>query len=341
MTRNAVVIIPSYEPDQLLINTVTELKKEGFPILVVNDGSSSQYNDIFNSVMNDVEYLSYAKNKGKGYALKYAFSHIRELFPDAKYLITVDGDGQHALEDVVRVYDELNKNNVLVFGVRRFSRDVPFRSRFGNQFSKLTRTLLTKTYIADDQCGLRGFPISYINELIKIKGNRYEYEMNQIVRFQLKQYPIITLPIKTVYLDNNSRSHFSPFKDTVRIQGIILSHSFGSLIWTALTIFFLILFNNLNIFRTVFQNIICTSLLTFGIYLLLMTIFSSTSKFFRRTIKEAMFSAIRTLITYYLIISVVKFFPHLFNVISPIAVLTSCSFNVFFAWALRKVFKTF
>ena len=232
--KDAVILIPSYEPDDLLVNVVNELINEDFPILVVNDGSGKEFDHVFNQIKDKVKYLEFSKNKGKGAAMKYGYSKLLELYPEAKYVITADGDGQHGLKDIIRVYEKLVETNQLVFGVRHFGRDVPFRSRFGNDFSKTTRSLLTKQYIQDDQCGLRGFPVRYLDELLKITGNRYEYEMNQMVVFQLMQAPIYTLEIETIYLDNNSRSHFAPFRDTFRIQTIIFVHSIAAIICYAI-----------------------------------------------------------------------------------------------------------
>ena len=240
--KNAVILIPSYEPDNLLVDVVKQLKENDFNILVVNDGSSVEFDETFNQINNDVSYFKYENNMGKGYALKFGFNKIREVFPDSKYVITVDGDGQHSLEDILKVYDALNKYDEIVFGMRKFEGKVPFKSRLGNETSKFNRSLLTKQYVGDDQCGLRGFPVRYLDELIKIKGNRYEYEMNQIVLFQLKQYTIKEVEVKTIFLDNNSRSHFNPFKDTIRIQYRILSHSYFALLSLGFGIFFSIFF---------------------------------------------------------------------------------------------------
>ena len=48
--KSSVILIPSYEPDELLINTIKELRDADFPILLVNDGSSKEFDPIFNKV---------------------------------------------------------------------------------------------------------------------------------------------------------------------------------------------------------------------------------------------------------------------------------------------------
>ena len=47
-----VILIPSYEPDDKLIKLVDELKQNKLDIVVVNDGSNSSYDLIFNKIKN-------------------------------------------------------------------------------------------------------------------------------------------------------------------------------------------------------------------------------------------------------------------------------------------------
>ena len=338
--KNAVVLIPSYEPDELLINTVKELVSNDFPVLVVNDGSGPEFEYVFNQVKPMVKYLAFEKNKGKGAAMKYGYKELLNLYPEAKYVITADGDGQHALKDIIRVYETLEEHNQLVFGVRDFGKDVPFRSKFGNEFSKTTRSLLTKTYIQDDQCGLRGFPVRYLRTLLKISGNRYEYEMNQIVYFQMTHSPMYVLPIETIYLDSNSRSHFSPFKDTFKIQTIIFLHSILSLICMCLTIFLI----DLGLWHNVMPSIgvvYLTYTAVFLIFFLFINIFYPTQNFFRRLFKELLFTAIKMGSCHLLLFLTVDLLHWNHFAMVPIAVI-ACSFlNIVFAWLFRKMFPSF
>lgn len=247
--KETYILIPSYEPDQSLVGLVTSLKEEGFDIILVNDGSSEEFDFIFNQVKDKVIYLKQTPNKGKGAALRYGFSYAN-LNPNGhKYVITCDGDGQHAISDIIKVNDDLNKYNCTVLGVRKFDENTPKNSKVGNFMSRLCRTLITKEYLTDDQCGLRGFPIDMMNELISIRGDHYEYEMNMISLFQFKRYKIHETVIQTIYLDNNSASHFLPGIDGFRIQKTIwiydlvplLSWIFGLI---AFIVFNIIIYNS-------------------------------------------------------------------------------------------------
>lgn len=250
-SKKTVILIPSYEPDPRLIALSKILSDMEFDILIVNDGSDSKFDEIFTEAGKYAQIEGYKVNRGKGNAMKYGYSIIKQDYPDAKFIITCDGDGQHSPRDVNRTYEELAKTNELVFGVRYFGKDVPFRSKFGNYVSRLIRTSLTGTYIADDQCGLRGFPIRYLPDLIALEGSRYEYEMNQICVFQLKHYKIVQLPIEVIYENGNPTSHFKVLKDTGRIHHAIFKHAWlpFSLILTALTVMCLMTIPNAEGFR--------------------------------------------------------------------------------------------
>ena len=236
------ILIPSYKPDHLLIELLIKLKNEGFDAVVVNDGSGEEYDEVFKESEKYALLLKHDVNRGKGAALRLGFTYIN-LNPNGhKYVITCDSDGQHAVKDIIRMNDKLHETDNVVFGCRSFGKDVPKRSRCGNNMSRLNRTLITKEYIQDDQCGLRGFPIKYVFHLIPVAGDHYEYEMNVICTLQIKRIKIEELPIETIYLNDNASSHFKPNLDTFRIQRTIWMNAIVPLVCALLSIAMLFIF---------------------------------------------------------------------------------------------------
>lgn len=215
----SIVLIPSYEPEEVLVNLCSGLKNEGFLVIVINDGSGEKFNDIFSRAGEYAHVYSYEKNRGKGDALKYGYSKILEEYPDYDYVLTVDGDGQHRIKDIVKMNEVISKYNVPIIGERKFDVKTPLKSRMGNSLSKFTQALATYRYLPDNQCGLRAFLVSSLKDMIKIKGSRYEYEMNVLTYLQLKELPFRMMTIQTIYENNNACSHFRPVQDTLRIQG--------------------------------------------------------------------------------------------------------------------------
>lgn len=333
--KETVILVPSYEPDELLIQTVKGLFDTGFNVLIVNDGSSHEFDKTFNEASKYGKYLSYEKNHGKGYALKYGYKNILKEYPDTKYVITCDGDGQHALKDIIRVNEKLNETNELVLGVRIFDKSVPFRSKVGNIWSKITRGLATKQYVEDDQCGLRGFPVRYLDELTKIRGNRYEYEMNQLTAFQLRQYTIHTLPIDVIYLDGNSRSHFSQFMDTMRIQFKIFFKGLPALLCLCLLIGGLITayhFGYGYYHLPILGGYIAAALL----YIIIISIIQPSKKPFKRLGKELLYALIKGAFVFGLMWLFCSVIGLTFYAGIPLFIFIACWFNLLLPKIIRK-----
>lgn len=225
-----VVLIPAYEPDNKLIELTKSLSAKGFSVLVVNDGSGYRYDNIFKSVSEKATVISLDKNCGKGAALKHGMKHIKENMPECDYFITCDADGQHKPEDVARVCEKLHSGNNFVLTVRKQGRKTPLRSKVGNTLSRFVYTLLANKYLSDNQSGLRGFCVEYIDWLLMVEKDNYDYEMNVLYYAAKKSIEITTLPIEAIYIENNASSHFKPVSDTVKIYKSLFTRSFGSFI---------------------------------------------------------------------------------------------------------------
>ncbi|HNX16325.1 MAG TPA: glycosyltransferase family 2 protein [Bacilli bacterium] len=335
---DVIVLIPSYEPDQEIINLVKELKNIGYPTIVVNDGSNNSFDSIFEFLKENSIVIGYDENKGKGAALKYGIEHIRNNEPNINYIITADGDGQHSCNDIDRVYQELKKTNDLVFGVRHFGKNVPFRSRFGNSFSKITRSLTTKEYIPDDQCGLRGFSRKYFGKMLEISGQKYEYEMNVLMLFQLRHYPIKYLKIETIYLNDNKSSHFSPFLDTFRIQCTIFSHSIISLTSLLLMVASFVLISSLTPLHPLL-NFVISEFVGFQLLFAFVTVIYPTYKNGYRLLKELIFFFARLLFGFgvFSLLIIAFHFDDIGSAI--IAFLLGESLNVIISYQITKYLK--
>ena len=228
--KKRIALIPSYEPDGALLQVVSELLSNPFIVVVVNDGSNSSFDEIFKQLPSEVHYLSYKENHGKGYALKYGFKYIRDYLKLDTTVVTMDSDGQHKVADAIKICDACEQVGGLVLGSRYFGKGTPFKSRFGNFMARTSFLISTRHKIYDTQTGLRAFNTSLLDMFIHVKGNRYEYEMNVLLEAIRQEVPINEERIETIYLDNNSGTHYNPFKDTWRIFKEVIKFSASSLI---------------------------------------------------------------------------------------------------------------
>ncbi len=219
-----IVVIPAYQPDEKLLRTVEELRAHtDYAIVVVDDGSTPDRQPVFASLDPDVTVLRHDVNRGKGRALKTAFAYIQEHFPQNEGIVTVDADGQHLLPDIVRVSEAWAAHpEALVLGSRRFTGNVPFKSRAGNAITRKVFHVSTGVKVFDTQTGLRAFSVSRIPMMLEMHGDRYEYEINVLLYATRHHVPILEVWIETVYIEDNASSHFHPVRDAWRIYKMIL-----------------------------------------------------------------------------------------------------------------------
>lgn len=219
---DSVVLIPSLHPDHLLTEYVDDLIQHGFrKIVVVDDGSGPEYAAVFEGLKRHAEcdVIGYAVNGGKGHALKYGIRYITERYPEASGIITADSDGQHTSEDVMKVSSRLLENpDDLIIGSRDFKADnVPFKSRAGNRLTSFFFAIMYGKWLPDTQTGLRGFSLSLAPLMLEVPGERFEYEMNMLIICSSRHVRFQTVPIHTIYIEENRRTHFRPLHDSARI----------------------------------------------------------------------------------------------------------------------------
>lgn len=225
------IIIPALNPTEKLIDYVNTLLAKGAKqIIVVNDGSKEELTHIFTklSKIKGCTVLIHEKNKGKGRALKTAFSYVMKYHMDLDGVITADADGQHSIEDVEKVAAMLtNHRRGIILGIRDFCEEgVPARSYLGNRVTSKIFQLLYGTILKDTQTGLRGIPKDELPWMVELKGERYEYEINMLVFAQKMNIKIYEIPIQTLYFNHNSGSHYNPFIDSTRVFMKLISGCF-------------------------------------------------------------------------------------------------------------------
>lgn len=235
MFNKICILIPSLNPDEKLIRTIDGLKEAGFKnFIIVDDGSDEVHQKFFPATdrENNFIVLRHSYNKGKGAAIKTAFKFIMKYSTTLDGVITVDGDGQHDPEDVKKCAEALlREGDKVILGCRDFSlSQVPARSRFGNNTTSLVFKILCGIEISDTQTGLRGFPIKHLPFLLNVRGDRFEYETNMLLRFKQAGIELFEVTIKTIYEEEGKhKSHFKTVRDSIRVYSFILGFWLSSI----------------------------------------------------------------------------------------------------------------
>ena len=197
-----IALIPAYMPVNEIITIVSELSARQFSVVVVNDGSPTEYDPVFEQAASFAEVIRLPENTGKGEALKEGLRFIAKTYPSPYIVVTLDADGQHKLEDVYRVVE----------------------MAIGNSITNVLYKLTTKSSLNDTQTGLRAFSDRSIDKVLHSGGSKYEFEMFMLLNFS-RTDNIRELPIQTIYANGeNATTHFRAIKDSLRIYRVFFRY---------------------------------------------------------------------------------------------------------------------
>lgn len=211
------VIIPTYNNAGTILKVIDDVQNYLKNIIVVNDGSNDETARLLADI-NSVTIINYEKNRGKGVALKKGF--LKALEMGFRYALTIDSDGQHFASDIPAFLSVINDNpDILIVGSRFLEQEnMPSKNSFANRFSNFWFQLQTSLKLPDTQSGFRLYPLNKIKD-IHLLSNRYETELELLVKCAWHSIPIKSIPIAVYYPPEDQRiSHFRPGIDFFRIS---------------------------------------------------------------------------------------------------------------------------
>ena len=219
------VIIPVYNSENLIANVLKSVSQHIENLIVINDGSTDGTLDAIHRCGLDPQspdrtftLVSYPKNSGKGYALQCGFRKASEM--GFTHALTMDADGQHLATDIATLFQASEKQpDALIVGSRKFDNpNMPQGNVFANNFSNFWFMVQTGKRLPDTQTGFRVYPLQKIGKM-RIFTNRYEAELEILVRSAWRNIPIVSQAINVYYPTDNERvSHFRAGKDFFRIS---------------------------------------------------------------------------------------------------------------------------
>lgn len=211
------VVIPTYNNDRTLGGVIAGVRRYCADIFVVNDGSTDRTAEVLAST-EGIRTIAYARNRGKGYALRCGLRAAREA--GFRYALTIDSDGQHYPDDIARFIERIERRpDTLLIGARNLTADnMPARNTFANRFSNFWYLVETGRRLEDTQSGFRLYPLRRLGRLRSL-CSRYEFEVEVIVRAAWRGVEVENIPVKVYYAPEGERvSHFRPLRDFTRIS---------------------------------------------------------------------------------------------------------------------------
>jgi len=210
-------VIPVYNNGKTIRSVALACREVLMNVLVIDDGSTDV--DLKTLLSDtDITVVRHPVNQGKGKALLTALDYVAAK--SARYMITLDGDGQHKASDLntffpLIEYDE----DTFVIGCRDFSRpNVPGKSKFGRNFANFWLRVETGVLIGDCQSGFRAYPVKHFLKL-RLCGSYYDFETEALARAAWAGLNLRMVEIDVWYPEKDKRiSSFRPFIDNLRIS---------------------------------------------------------------------------------------------------------------------------
>jgi glycosyltransferase involved in cell wall biosynthesis len=212
---NLGVVIPALDAARTIEGVVRGVRDSlgvGIPLVVVDDGSMDDTATIARAA--GAEVVAHERNYGKGRALRTGMRALFDRGCDAA--LTIDADGQHPIDEAVRIARASAPKDAVVLSVRDLvAAGAPRPNRISNAISNGFLSFFARKLLADTQCGLRRYPLPRTLEL----GGRddgYAFEAEIILLAIAANVPIVEVPVRVLYPEDRI-THFDSVRDPIRV----------------------------------------------------------------------------------------------------------------------------
>ncbi|HMJ88181.1 MAG TPA: glycosyltransferase family 2 protein [Candidatus Acidoferrum sp.] len=180
-------------------------------VIVIDDGSTDDTTKHAREA--GAEVVRHDVPRGKGISLRTGWEHARKR--NFAWAISLDGDGQHAPEDIPSFFARGERGDAsLIVGNRMIdARAMPPVRRFVNRYMSRTLSRAAGQMFPDSQCGFRLVNLDAVAR-VPLASTHFEIESEQLLAFAAAGEGIAFVPIRVIYRSEQSKIH--PLHDTVR-----------------------------------------------------------------------------------------------------------------------------
>jgi glycosyltransferase involved in cell wall biosynthesis len=192
------VVIPAYNESKV-IEEVLKIVKDNFgaKLVVVDDCSTDDTSYIANKYCDVVRHPI---NLGQGAALQTGIDYALKC--GAEIIVTFDSDGQHRIEDAIKMINLIKLDVPMVVCGSRFlgidAENMPFKKLVTLRLATLFTRIVTRVNVTDAHNGLRVMNRKAL-ERIRISQNRMAHATEIIRKVRLENVEYREAPVKILY----------------------------------------------------------------------------------------------------------------------------------------------
>jgi glycosyltransferase involved in cell wall biosynthesis len=222
MVNRFILVIPAFNEVGTIHDVASRALHYVKQVVVVDDGSTDGTSQALADL--PITVLKNPENMGKAASLWVGFQHARKVGAEA--VITIDGDGQHAPEDISSVLagsERWAKFLILGTRVRTDCGSVLTIRALANRVADFWISWAAGYPIADSQSGFRVYPMTLLQKLNVKHGKKQSFVFESEVLIEAARLGVFSVPIDVQALprQGTTPSHFRPVVDILRITKMV------------------------------------------------------------------------------------------------------------------------
>jgi glycosyltransferase involved in cell wall biosynthesis len=214
------LVIPALNEAATIRNVVARALNRVDRVIVVDDGSCDDTSRSLQGL--PIVVLRNDRTSGKAASLRRGMSYA--LDKGASAVVTLDGDGQHAPEDISRLMAAHRQHpDTIVIGARLHeTAKIPRRRYLANRFANFWIAWAAGYPLHDSQSGFRLYPGSVVRRVaMKNRSHGFVFESEILIDAARAGVKSVSVTIPAVYRPDARPSHFRPVHDIVLITRMV------------------------------------------------------------------------------------------------------------------------
>jgi len=226
------IVIPTYNPQRILLTICTQIADMGYQLIIVDDGSNEKSEPIFDLLSaQSIDLVRIHENIGQGGAIEQGIKH--GLRGTAQFFMTFDSDGQHPIDSISELLATIkSSNNDIVLGSRFLRKEdragMPLTKKLVLRLGVLFNYIISGMRLTDAHNGMRIFTRK-VAETIEFKEKRMAHASEILWIIKRNNFSYTEHPIKVTYdIDGPSQKASNAVGIGLRLLRRILLNAINS-----------------------------------------------------------------------------------------------------------------